>query len=167
LPTNRSATFDWDRLTGGGYHGGGVGGGVPADAVLTPAEKAEKDAEYDDIKQRSLTPPPQSPNESNKDYQLRLANYFNQLADDDRRFDQKWQKLDPRPNHSQKISEIKTRANKAQTSYEGILRHEENIRRGQEHEHEKQRNDRDDTCNFKKFKAKDVAIELMRCIDLP
>lgn len=155
-------------MTGGGYHGGGVGGGVPADAVLTPAEKAEKDAEYDDIKQRSLTTPPQLPNESNKDYQLRLANYYNRLADDYRRFDQKWQKLNPRPNHSQKISEILNRANNAHTAYENILRHEENIRRGQEQEREKQRNDRDDTCSLRNVKSKkDLAIELIRCIDLP
>ena len=117
---------------------------------------------------RDLRPPLNNYLTSNKDYQLRLANYFNQLADDYRRFDQKWQKLAPRPDHSQKISEIKTRANKAQTSYEGILRHEENIRRGQEQEREKQRNDRDDTCSLRNVKSKkDLAIELIRCIDLP
>lgn len=112
---------------GGGYNAGGSegGGGGSSSTSEKDSEESEKkkQEEYDDIKKRSENTPQQKPGESNEDYNKRLSQYYKTLAEDYKKWDDKYNP----GRHDTKIREINNRANKYHTAYLNALRHRQAI----------------------------------------
>lgn len=108
-----------------GEGGGGGSSKSTSDKEETEDEKKKKaeqrDKEYKDVRDRSRNTPKQQPGESKEAYNKRLSKYFEKLANDYQKWDDKWQP----GRHTIKIKEIKARANGYRKAYEKAVKHRE------------------------------------------
>lgn len=109
-----------------GEGGGGGSSKSTSDKEETEDEKKKKaeqrDKEYKDIKDRADAPSPkQKPGESKEAYNKRLSKHYDKLAEDIKKWDDKWQP----GRHAKKIKQIKNIAKNHRQVYERAVKHRE------------------------------------------